>query len=509
MTFNRVSYIAFLTGLASIASTAPASEPTYSVRPDQRELFLDDVGIAEMENLKRSMHQPDKKGAVIRPDPQMGEDIIQIRTAPIWDPQAKVYKLWDLYGPLPGTNGYYESRDGLHWQRPRVGQVEYRGSRDNNYISLQTPKGPRPVTMVVYDAKDPDPGRRFKSFLPNIGFAISADGIAWEMTDTKAVASSDNFSLSFDTEQHEFLATVKTGGPHGRAFALSTSTDFANWSEPKLAFHADDLDQQIGLRRIKERFSNPNFHQPLYNIPATYNIDIYMFSVFRYESMYIGMPALYHQTGKVPPNWPGFTMLPIAEEMMVHYRRDGDWAGFHDVQLASSRDLHQWNRLGDREPFIGSSPLGAGAYDCANIKPPSTVIIRDNELWMYYTGAKTYGPVLDIPAHRQFGAVCLAVLRRDGFVSLDAGEQPGTVITRVFQLPGKQLLVNVDALNGELGVELLDAQGRIIAHSKSLSGDLLEQPVEWAKGDLAQHADQPVSLRFTGRNVQFYSYWIE
>lgn len=102
MTFHRLSYIAFLTGLASIASNAPAGEPTYSVRPGQHELFLDDGGIAEMENLKRSMHQPDKKGAVIRPNPQMGEDIIQIRTAPIWDPQAKVLQAVGSLRPFAG-----------------------------------------------------------------------------------------------------------------------------------------------------------------------------------------------------------------------------------------------------------------------------------------------------------------------------------------------------------------------------------------------------------------------
>ena len=35
----------------------------------QRQRFLDDVDAAHIENLQQTMHQPDKKGAVIRPDP--------------------------------------------------------------------------------------------------------------------------------------------------------------------------------------------------------------------------------------------------------------------------------------------------------------------------------------------------------------------------------------------------------------------------------------------------------
>ena len=41
--------------------------------------------------------------------------------------------------------------------------------------------------------------------------------------------------------------------------------------------------------------------------------------------------------------------------------------GFHLVQLACSRDLKNWKRLGDRQPFIGASPRGGGAYDLTGV----------------------------------------------------------------------------------------------------------------------------------------------
>ena len=61
------------------------------------------------------------------------------------------------------------------------------------------------------------------------------------------------------------------------------------------------------------------------------------------------------------------------------------------------------------------------------------------------------------------GAVGAAFLRRDGFASLDAGEQPGTLTTRPVTFQDRELFVNVSAPRGELRVEVLDEQGRVIA----------------------------------------------
>jgi hypothetical protein len=43
-------------------------EEVVTVPPGQRQLFLDNHGIAQLDNLTRTMHQPAKKGAVITPD---------------------------------------------------------------------------------------------------------------------------------------------------------------------------------------------------------------------------------------------------------------------------------------------------------------------------------------------------------------------------------------------------------------------------------------------------------
>ena len=76
-------------------------------------------------------------------------------------------------------------------------------------------------------------------------------------------------------------------------------------------------------------------------------------------------------------------------------------------------------------------------------------------------------------------------------------------------MSGDQLLVNVNALKGELRVEMLDGVGQVVAQSKPLTGDLPREPVKWAKGNIAELKGQIVSLRFILRNGQFYSYWLQ
>ena len=107
------------------------SDTLAAVPVGERQLFLDDAGITHLERLTRTAHQPAKKGAVIRTDlDDVGQGSIQIRTAPAWDPTARVYKLWTITTPealaAQGIRcaGYYESADGLHWSKPsRAGRV--------------------------------------------------------------------------------------------------------------------------------------------------------------------------------------------------------------------------------------------------------------------------------------------------------------------------------------------------------------------------------------------------
>jgi hypothetical protein len=222
--------------------------------------------------------------------------------------------------------------------------------------------------------------------------------------------------------------------------------------------------------------------------------------VFRYEGLYIGLPAMFHSTGHVP-NYPNTD-------------------GFHVIQLTCSRDLKHWTRLGGREAFIGPSPTGAGAFDLTQILPPSRPVIRGDELLFYYTGLKyrgTFHYVGKYPNGKTvpksgldsaIGAICLATLRRDGFISLGAAEKPGSILTSAFLRPAGQLHVNAEIRKGgRLRVEMLDENGQVAATSNPVVGNQLRGRVEWSASSDETLVGKTIRLRLTLTQGRIYSYW--
>jgi hypothetical protein len=107
------------------------------------------------------------------------------------------FHLWynGLYGPLEGDVDstkaplcvcYATSRDGIVWEKPSLGLVEFNGSKKNNIVELQPPK-PWSTFAVLHDPEDPNSNRRFKVVYEikmgrQILFcvAFSPDGLRWK-----------------------------------------------------------------------------------------------------------------------------------------------------------------------------------------------------------------------------------------------------------------------------------------------------------------------------------------
>lgn len=509
------------------------TQDTFQVPGGQRQLFLDDHGIESFDGLSRTVHQPDKKGAVIRPEAGLSgreQHSIQTHSAPIWDSERKVWQLWCSSPTTISASGYFESDDGLHWYKPVMNQVDYRGSRANHFVDYALRGHREGPATVVYDPFDPDPGRRYKSATfssrdHDVGFAVSPDGMQWAGLDNvPAVPSQDTHSLSFDQQEQLFILKTKHAGPiflppdaphipgdetghNSRAASLSTSTDFANWTAPEMSFFADERDQEIGRLAIEETLTDSTRRKPEFNVPETYNAQVYNLSVFRYEGQYVGLAMMFYRSARVPKEWPGFDEMDLPASILTTVRRGGDWTGIWHIQMLSSRDLRSWERVGDRQPFITPSRLDSGAYDTLCIGQPAEPVPRGEELWFYYTGIRSYA--IASLKYRDQGAVCLAVLRRDGFVSLDAGEEVGELVTRPFRWTGGSFHANLNAVGGDLKAQVLAVDGSILATSLPVTGDQTDARVYWSQDGAALKKGREVRLRFSLRNASFYSYWFE
>jgi len=483
------------------------------LKPNRKQLFIDDYIISKLSNLERRLHQPTKYSGnpILRPAHPWENLIIQTRNAPFWDPAEKTWKLFYFgfalhKGKIVHTTCYATSKDGIDWQKPNLNLVEWQGSKNNNLIT-DYEREDSFLYHVVYDPRDV-PERRYKGLFGLHSTrqpAISADGFHWKFLDVPGVPSEDESQLNYDEFGNQFIATVKHEGPYRRAVFLSLSKNFDKWTKPELIFHADGRDQQLGRERIAQRLTDPRLVPVTINKPDDYNTDIYNMSVFPYEGLYLGMPSKFDQSGASPI---------------------GNQDGFHQVELVSSRDLHSWSRVADRAIFLPNSHAGQGVYDTGTIMPPTRPILRDDELWFYYSGIKwrfhpdnmktnpdgtiTYVLIPDS------GAILLAKLRLDGFVSMDADELEGTLLTRPMTLRGKRLYVNANAQGGELRAEILfeDRRKGVMEpfsrnNSIPIEGDQLRGELKWQKvPDLSKLNGQTVRIRFVLRKASLYSFWM-
>src|SRR5206468_9870023 len=163
--------------------------------------------------------------------------------------------------------------------------------------------------------------------------------------------------------------------------------------------------------------------------PQLYNLD-----AVAYESLLLGMFAI----------WRGQPSdRPKPNDLVPGYSRDG-WS---------------WVRP-SRRPFIGVSEH-QGDWNWGNVQSAGgCCLVLGDKLHFYHSGRAGVpgkGNLRDTS-----GSTGLALLRRDGFASLDAGPEGGTLTTRLVRFTGKHLFVNVEAAKGELTAEVLDEKGRAL-----------------------------------------------
>ena len=280
-------------------------------------------------------------------------------------------------------------------------------------------------------------------------------------------------------------------------------------------------DQEMALDIIRRRLVNPALAKPLFVDPPggggripTWQAECYNFGVVPYEGLYLGLITVYYPTGERLPD-----------------RRNAD--GFNLIQLAMSRDFENWRRLGDRQPFLEPSPLTRGLvgnYDRLQLGAYNGIILHDDEVRFYYGGNKRR-----VPQHDRWpdgsprdpstlseseradwledthSAMHLTVLRRDGFVSLNAGAESGRLITKPLIVSGETLLLNVAVrAGGYATVTVLGDDGEPLPgfeRSVPLKADSIDQLVSWpSSGDVGRLTSQPIRLRIELKAADLYSF---
>jgi len=464
----------------------------------QKQLFIDDYIVDDIRGATRSLNQPAKYvGNPIMIPLYPWEGRLEI-FGTVWrEPDDGLFRMWyqglggmaippmglDLTGtPFedlgfdPSTIyfnvAYATSEDGIFWERPNLGLVEHEGSKANNIVLPHVG-----CANVIKDTRDQDPDRLYKSLFwderepdgslnlgTGVAVAFSTDGLRWTKYDGNPVLtrSSDcHWLYGWDDLHDKYVAYPRpptNEGDKTRRIGRSVSDDFVNWTEVEEVLAPDDDDP-----------------------PA---MEFYGMPVFRYEGLYLGQ--LWACYGR-----------PEEPQTRNFWNTD--------VQLTSSRDGIAWDRVGGRKPFIPNGP--PGSIDHGEVLTAVAPVVMGDELWFYYcAGDQEHGVT------GRSGPICLAKLRLDGFVSVDAGDDTGTLVTKPFRCEGGPLTINTAAVGGMVGVAVLDEEGaQFQGYSRQdcavFDGDSVEHRVTWReKLSLEELKGKSIRLKFYVNNASLYAF---
>ncbi len=489
------------------AALLPAGAAEAPIVVDTRkQLFLDDYLIASMTKVKRTVEQVQK----------FSGNPVLARTETWESPMALIYgsvirdgngfKMWYMSRNKSGYGvSYATSDDGIRWNKPRLNLTLVDGETSNilfNKETIWTGSKELPYFQELFgvhrDDREPDAARRYKMAVLGIdwkyngpdnlpwhhgqrrglGIAGSPDGIHWKLIDSWAsVAISDGAThWMFDPARGKYVLYGRTllEKPEVKA-AWSTNEKFKDWYSGRAVarIESDDF--------VKWDFTRPLsapvvMTADLQDKPIT---EIYSLKVFPYEGIYIGLVQVLHSA---------------PEE------------GTLDVQLAVSRDSVHFTRVGDRGTFIPLGPVGS--WDRFNLSLANNdPIVAGDDLRFYYSGRLyRHEPYSGPDKGVDKSSIGFATIKRDRFVALEASFDGGEITTRPLQLKGKTLHLNAKSDFGDIVVEVLDVNDKLLARSASMQRDSLDIPVEWTTGDTGK-PDELVKLRIKLNNARLFALW--
>ena len=493
----------------------------------RKQLFLDDYLIESMTDAKRGVNPAVKvdHNPVLRAErPWEGNHLAGGKV--IYDEAEGLFKMWytgtnlrvdperkkggawgiQLLGADEPVKCLATSEDGIHWERPTLGLVEFQGSKENNILP------PGAMTPTFRDAHETDPSKRYKHLnwtkdttAPMVGdLYYSPDGFEWTPYEGNPIIDTTpaigrwgpTYFMGWDPIGETYAAYVENShhmrGPMGkRIIGRAESPDAIHWSDPETVLLPDELDY-----------------------PDT---EFYELNVTAYEGIYVGLLWIFRTTSLT-----------------------------HHPELVVSRDGVHFER-NYREPFIyrGGRRID---FDHDSVYA-SDVIVHGDKVLCYYSGTNCRSPehMIDLGDDATM-AIGLAVSRLDGFVSVDTGkgwiqhdatdeelrtvtgnphlEQVsqgprsfGQLVTRSFSFSGSRLHLNTTRApiaagpgHGEVRVELLTFNHRKIEgftfdDADPITESGLDQVVSWrGESDLSRLAGQPIKLRFYLKNSKLYSF---
>jgi hypothetical protein len=406
------------------------------------------------------------------------------------------------YEVYQGPLCYAESDDGITWTKPALGQVLFKGSRNNNALDL--PHTIVSGATVIRDDADPDPARRYKMVYqyfcdqadppipefgtnPSMACAVSPDGLKWTVT---AMPYVDQFieHSSFIKHDGKYIvhsqvfpgtswsgAYTEGGAAGGRTGAAHLTYDFDHW--PDLWAWAFALPEP---RDPAMRGEDKLYDQAHLGVGAVSlgNVCVGLYGVWHNQPFGEDFHKLTADLGLVVSN------------DGVHFREPAPTPGHVFIHR-------------DESP---ATPVPGRNFSTILCQGNGILNVGD-ETRIYHGRWRNAGlRAEDIAAYYR-AEVALATLPRDrwGALALNPGSNEGTICSTPIAIPasGGALTVNADGVAG-LTVELLDVQFRPIpgfAAGPVTGADGFDCPVDWSGHALTELKGRTVRIQVRLRRM--------
>ena len=469
---------------------------------NNRECFFDDWLIdTTATTASFRVHQPTLRECVLCHDEPWEGDGSDYHNF-FYDSDAGIYRMyylgWRFHGNTPVVC-YAESHDGLNWEKPKLKICEFDGSLDNNIILDNTMQKSIDNFMVFLDSNPACPSEfKYK--------AVSADNVKIDGRIVHALVSYyssdaihftrggvitikgafDSLNVAFwDKNSNKYLAYFrsfhKATGDDGswdpmcdiRDIRYIESDDFIHWSEPQLI--------DFG--------SAPDI--PLY----TNNIQLYP----RAPQIYIGLPTRYIERKVWTDSFDELCGRERRLERMKECRRYG--LTVTDCVFICSRDGLHFKKYDEAFmrplPENGRNWVYGDCYPARGIlETTSNIDGAESELSLY----AHHNHWMGVPAE-----LWRYTLRRDGFVSLHAGQQEELILTKPFLYSGENLFTNFETSAwGYIYFTLVDSDGQEYC-SCEYFGNSTDRHIIIPDNAAGQLSGRPVGLKIRLRDADIYS----
>jgi len=480
---------------------------------DNRLLFFDYEHIDSLEDVTLSLNPPSKKGPCLFVDREWELGGTRAHCIVEWNGEFRLYYKVAMPDGKP-LLALAVSRDGINWDKPEIGIVEFNGSRANNLIPID---GCQPNEVCIFvDPIAPDE-HRFKLICHNqaecgMYLMTSPDGLAFKRAQGNLLQfiCDNNNSAFYDPRIGKYVIYLRgwdrSGGPppmHARRSVVRAETDdlfkpipYDNnapdpWPvSPKWTDIVDG-----GLRRINKE------------LPMVLGCDeldppqggLYQGAVVQYlPNAYLAFPSFYFSY-PFPP-----------EGQFVN-------DGVLDIQFASSRDGIKWDRS-FRESYVR---LDLPDEHCTKQMHMLTGMVPHGYIINQYRvgSRRTHGEgritkdtkvehktkIGDPIAHR-------LEQRLDGFVSADSVYTGGTLLTKPFKVQSLSIRLNIDtSASGVAYAALLDENGVLIPgytleESDRIQGNDTNYVLTWnGSSDVSRLRGKQVRLLLKSRNTKLFA----